>query len=63
MRGHCLINGHWLQAGGDQFESFNPASAEVIWSGQAATAEDVNHAVMSAKSAFKPWRTLSPSRT
>ena len=59
MRGHCLINGHWLQAGGDQFESFNPASAEVIWSGQAATAEDVNQAVMSAKSAFKPWRQYS----
>jgi succinylglutamic semialdehyde dehydrogenase len=56
MHGLCLINGQWLAGGGHRFESTNPASGEVIWSGACADANDVDSAVIAASQAFSAWR-------
>ncbi len=54
-----LINGQWLDGLGHNVSSVNPAKNEVIWQGQAATAEQVNTAVISARSAFESWGVLA----
>jgi len=35
--------------------SINPATGETVWCGTAADASDVDHAVMSARAAFREW--------
>lgn len=39
--------------------STNPATQEVIWEGESASAADVNDAVMNAREAFKEWVYMS----
>lgn len=56
MNGQCLLNGQWRDGSGQPFESHNPATGEVVWSGAAASADDVAEAVAAAQQAFKPWR-------
>lgn len=53
------IAGAWQGGQGDAFESLNPVSQQVIWSGQSATAEQVDAAVKSARQAFPAWATRS----
>jgi succinylglutamic semialdehyde dehydrogenase len=53
------IAGAWQDGQGDAFESLNPVSQQVIWSGQSATAEQVDAAVKSARQAFPAWATRS----
>jgi succinylglutamic semialdehyde dehydrogenase len=50
-----FINGEWLEGEGDDIDSLNPATGEVIWSANAATASQVHQAVMAARRAFLPW--------
>lgn len=58
MLGQCWFNGEWRDGGGHRFESINPATGEVVWSGAAAAPEDVDAAVLAAAQAFKHWRQL-----
>ncbi len=51
-----LISGQWIAGQGEHFTSTNPVSHQQIWQGTSATAEDVNHAVVAARSAFKLWK-------
>jgi succinylglutamic semialdehyde dehydrogenase len=53
------IAGAWQDGKGDAFESLNPVTQEVIWSGKSATAEQVDVAVSSAREAFPAWATRS----
>ncbi|MEW6997895.1 succinylglutamate-semialdehyde dehydrogenase [Colwelliaceae bacterium BS250] len=53
------INGQWLPGLGDAMSSLNPALNEVIWQGNAATAEQVDTAIVSARTAFKSWAWLT----
>lgn len=45
-----------------QIQSIDPASGDVIWKGEAATAEAVTEAVRAARVAFADWRTLPLSQ-
>lgn len=50
-----LINGQWQSGLGHDVTSLNPARNEVIWQGKTASPEQVNEAVLSARSAFESW--------
>jgi len=61
---HLLIGGKWVAAAsGKTFESFNPATGEVLARVAEGDREDIDRAVKAARRAFDegPWRTLSPS--
>ncbi len=51
----CYLNGSWSPATGHSFRSFNPATGECIWQGNAAAEEEVNAAVAYAKEAAEGW--------
>jgi succinylglutamic semialdehyde dehydrogenase len=53
------IAGAWQAGLGETFESLNPVTQQVIWSGQGATAGQVDAAVMAARQAFPAWATLT----
>ena len=57
-----LINGKWHQGLGHDVTSVNPAKNELIWQGKSASKEQVNEAVMSARSAFELWAQLSTEK-
>lgn len=54
-----LINGTWLDGQGTAFEKTNPVTNEVIWTGQEATAEEVDQACTAARQAFAKWARTS----
>ena len=45
-----------------EFSSINPATGEAVWSGRAATGEDVDRAVRAARDAFPIWSSTSIAR-
>lgn len=59
MTNKILINGVWRDGAGDHFSSFDPSTAETIWTGAAASNSDVEEAVTAARAAFSAWA-LSP---
>ncbi|WP_454255792.1 succinylglutamate-semialdehyde dehydrogenase [Pseudomonas sp. Marseille-Q8238] len=50
-----FIAGSWQPGQGDAFVSLNPVTQETLWSGQAASAEQVDAAVRAARAAFPAW--------
>ena len=55
------INGKWVEShSGKSFESYNPATGELISTVTKGDAEDVNAAVAAAKAAYDSWR-LTPA--
>ena len=50
-----MIGGQWVEGRGDEFVSTSPSSGEVVWSGRAATEEQVEAAYAAARTAFGPW--------
>jgi phenylacetaldehyde dehydrogenase len=61
-----LINGEWVDsASGEDFETLNPATEEVLGVVPRGQAEDVNRAVRAARKAFEegsPWRRMPPGQ-
>jgi NAD-dependent aldehyde dehydrogenases len=58
------IAGEWLAGQGEVFESLNPVTQQVLWSGNGATADQVESAVQAARQAFPagpgaPWKSVS----
>ena len=53
------IAGAWQAGQGEAFDSLNPVTQEVIWSGQGASAAQVDAAVAAARQAFAAWATRS----
>ncbi len=51
----CFINGKWLAGQGDQMISSNPATNEIVWQANAATAADIDTAFEAAAKAFSAW--------
>ncbi|OLY74734.1 N-succinylglutamate 5-semialdehyde dehydrogenase [Pseudomonas sp. ATCC PTA-122608] len=49
------IAGEWLVGQGEVFESLNPVTQQVVWSGNGATTEQVESAVQAARQAFPAW--------
>ena len=52
-----FINHHWLAGKGALFQSFNPASNELIWEGHSASGEQVDDAINAARAAQIEWFT------
>ncbi|WP_435061694.1 aldehyde dehydrogenase family protein [Amycolatopsis thermoflava] len=62
LTGQLLIGGEWTAAsGGGVFETVDPATARPIGMVADARQADVDSAVAAARSAFEPWRRLSPA--
>lgn len=55
------IDGKWAEGSGPRFTNTCPASAEVVWEGNAAGADDVAAAIASARKAFGHWSRLPQS--
>lgn len=53
------IAGNWQAGQGEAFESLNPVTQQVVWSGQGATAAQVDAAVRAARQAFPAWASRS----
>lgn len=49
------IAGEWIRGEGDSFISRDPASGQVVWSGNAATTAEVSRAVGKARAVFPQW--------
>src|SRR5689334_19884732 len=62
--GRLLINGQWVE-GSASFETFNPATGEVLTRVAEASASEVDRAVQAARTAFDhrsgAWRKMSAS--
>ena len=62
--GRLLINGQWVE-GSKSFETFNPATGEILTHIVEASAGDVDRAVQAARNAFEDrsgaWRKMSAS--
>ncbi|MCC6744660.1 MAG: aldehyde dehydrogenase family protein [Acidobacteria bacterium] len=59
-----FINGQWVHAAsGKTFDTYNPATGEVLAQVAEGDAEDINRAVAAARAAFDtgPWRTMTAS--
>ena len=54
-----FINGQWVHGDGAQFNSLDPAKNVQIWQGNAATVQQVEQAVESARQAQYHWAGLS----
>ncbi|MFQ5666664.1 MAG: aldehyde dehydrogenase family protein [Candidatus Binatia bacterium] len=58
---HHFINGEWVPStSGDTFETYNPATQEVLARVQSGNAEDVDRAVRAAQSAAPGWGCTPP---
>ena len=49
------LGGDWVSGSGSEFESTNPATGEVIWSGNNSTDADVNAAISAARDVGRNW--------
>ena len=50
-----FINGQWVEGSGESFTSLNPSNGSDIWTGTAASQEDVALAFKAAREAFDGW--------
>ncbi|WP_163021764.1 succinylglutamate-semialdehyde dehydrogenase [Pseudomonas viridiflava] len=55
MMSTLYIAGAWQAGQGETITSLNPETQQVLWSGQGATAEQVDLAVQAARQAFPGW--------
>lgn len=53
------INGSWVDGAGKPFQSLDPAKNKPVWQGRAATSEQVDAAVQSARKAQYDWAGFS----
>ena len=56
-----FINGSWQSGKGKLFDSFNPATGKILWSGHEAESECIHQALLSGKKAFEKWSKTSLS--
>lgn len=58
MTKDLFIGGQWLEGEGASFEKSNPATNELLWTGNAASELQVRKAISSARNAFSAWAFL-----
>jgi succinylglutamic semialdehyde dehydrogenase len=56
---HSFVAGAWTSNHSAPFSSINPVTQQTVWSGNAASVEDVNRAATAARRAFPAWAALS----
>ncbi len=61
MTGTAFIGGVWMSANGEIFESYDPSNGKKVWTGTAASAQDVDAAFTAARAAFEGWSRTSLS--
>jgi len=54
--GDLYIDGVWFPGHGEEFESVQPVTGDVVWSGTGGNFEDIDAAVREAREAFLEWR-------
>ncbi|QVE18439.1 MULTISPECIES: succinylglutamate-semialdehyde dehydrogenase [Pseudomonas] len=59
MMSTLYIAGVWQDGQGDAFDSLNPVTQQVLWSGRGASASQVETAVQAARQAFAGWASRS----
>lgn len=59
MTQNLFINGTWKKGQGEAFDSLDPSTGDVIWSGTSATEADVIEAFKAARNAFEAWSLTS----
>ncbi|WP_177412958.1 succinylglutamate-semialdehyde dehydrogenase [Pseudomonas sp. PAMC 29040] len=59
MMSTLYIAGAWQNGQGEAFESLNPVTQQVLWTGNGANAAQVDAAVQAARQAFPGWATRS----
>lgn len=57
-RGSHFIGGRWVSGRGPRFDSSDPSTGEVVWSGRAGTAPEMDAAVKAARTAFAAWASM-----
>lgn len=57
--GELFIDGMWVDGGGPELSSIDPATGKSVWTGNAATGTEVDRAVSAARKAFGDWRSTS----
>ncbi|MGE6696387.1 succinylglutamate-semialdehyde dehydrogenase [Hyphomonas sp. NPDC076900] len=50
-----FIGGEWVAGNGAMLARHCPATGDIVWSGNAATTDQVAHAVQTARTAFRGW--------
>ncbi|MES1200325.1 MAG: succinylglutamate-semialdehyde dehydrogenase [Pseudomonadota bacterium] len=55
MKSELFIDGAWRRGAGGSFISYDPATGEKVWEGEAAAPEDVSAAMAAARLAFPQW--------
>lgn len=55
MHTELYIGGKWIAGRGPRFASHDPATDEIVWSGEAADEDDVAEAMAAARLAFPGW--------
>ena len=53
-----FIDGQWLKGMGSEFQSINPASNEIIWTGSNSNEQQIDEAIQAARSAQPLWMML-----
>jgi succinylglutamic semialdehyde dehydrogenase len=56
---HSFVAGAWTSNHSAPFSSVNPVTQQTVWSGNAASVEDVDRAAAAARRAFPAWAALS----
>ncbi|MBX8485516.1 succinylglutamate-semialdehyde dehydrogenase [Pseudomonas cichorii] len=59
MMSTLYIAGVWQDGQGDAFDSLNPVTQQVLWSGRSASASQVETALQAARQAFAGWASRS----
>ena len=60
MNNHThFIAGNWFAGQGHDIRSIDPAKKSIIWQAKSASQEQVNSAVIAARSAFVAWSNLT----
>ena len=54
-----FINNQWVAGSGNLILSRNPATAETLWQGYAATDKEIHQALIAAREAFPEWAALT----
>lgn len=56
MSTNHYIGGRWVEGEGHALKSIDPSTGNIIWTGKAATAQEVRHTVDSARKSYSLWR-------
>ena len=55
MKPSHYIHGNWQSGRGSAFQSVNPVTGEAVWTGSSADCQQVNNAIVSARTALPKW--------